>query len=88
MENINMSAKSEIKTTDIIKHLVFSGGGPAGLITYGAVKQLEQANVWSLSNIQSMYGCSIGAYLAVVLSLVASLTAGRARDLLLFWRRM
>jgi predicted acylesterase/phospholipase RssA len=53
----------------IIKHLVFSGGGPAGLITYGAVKQLADANLWSLRNIQSMYGCSIGAFLAVVISL-------------------
>jgi predicted acylesterase/phospholipase RssA len=69
MENVNMAVKSDIQTTDTIKHLVFSGGGPAGLITYGAVKQLEQANVWALPNIQSMYGCSIGAYLAVVLSL-------------------
>ena len=52
-----------------IKHLVFSGGGPAGLITYGAVKALAHANVWSLPDIKSMYGCSIGAYLAVVVSL-------------------
>jgi predicted acylesterase/phospholipase RssA len=58
-----------VDTKTIIKHLVFSGGGPAGLITYGAVKELANANVWSLPNIQSMYGCSIGAYLAVVVSL-------------------
>lgn len=64
MENIEESTDDKI-----IKHLVFSGGGPAGLITYGAVKELAAANVWSLHNIQSMYGCSIGAYLAVVLSL-------------------
>jgi len=59
----------EESTETIIKHLVFSGGGPAGLITYGAVKQLADANVWALRNIQSMYGCSIGAFLSVVISL-------------------
>lgn len=52
-----------------IKYLVFSGGGPAGLITYGAVKELAYANVWALPNIERIYGTSIGAYLAVVLSL-------------------
>ena len=61
--------KNTIERETIIKHMVFSGGGPAGLITYGAVKELAEANVWSLHNIQSMYGCSIGAYLAIVLSL-------------------
>ena len=78
MENIEereiTSEKNTIENTTIeretiIKHMVFSGGGPAGLITYGAVKELAEANVWSLHNIQSMYGCSIGAYLAIVLSL-------------------
>ena len=52
-----------------IKHLVFSGGGPAGLITYGAVKHLAKTGVWALHNIQSMYGCSIGAYIGICISL-------------------
>lgn len=75
MENSNSNINSNINierkntTNSIIKHLVFSGGGPAGLITYGAAKYLEQVNFWDLHNIQSMYGCSIGAYLAIVLSL-------------------
>jgi NTE family protein len=52
-----------------IKHLVFSGGGPAGLITYGAVKHLAKTGVWSLANIKTIYGCSIGAYIGVCISL-------------------
>jgi len=64
-----VDSKTQVDNKTQIKHLVFSGGGPAGLIAYGAAKELEQANVWTLTNIQSMYGCSIGAYLAIVLSL-------------------
>jgi predicted acylesterase/phospholipase RssA len=52
-----------------IKHLVFSGGGPAGLLTYGATKYLAQQGFWSLSDIKSIYGCSIGAYMGVIISL-------------------
>jgi predicted acylesterase/phospholipase RssA len=52
-----------------IEHLVFSGGGPAGLINYGAVKHLAKENVWTLANIKSIYGCSIGAYIGVIVSL-------------------
>ena len=59
----------ENHTHTYIKHLVFSGGGPAGLITYGAVKYLAQTDVWSLTNIKSIYGCSVGAYIGIILSL-------------------
>lgn len=52
-----------------IKHLVISGGGPAGLLTYGAIQHLAKQDVWHLKNIKSIYGCSVGAYLAVVVSL-------------------
>jgi predicted acylesterase/phospholipase RssA len=52
-----------------IHHLVLSGGGPAGLISYGAIKQLSKQDIWSLDNIKSIYGCSIGAYIGVVISL-------------------
>ena len=56
-------------SVNTIKHLVFSGGGPAGFITYGAVKHLAQEKVWDLANIKSIYGCSIGAYIGIILSL-------------------
>ena len=53
----------------IIKHLVFSGGGPAGLLTYGPPKYLSKKGFWDISNIKSIYGCSIGAYMGVIISL-------------------
>jgi predicted acylesterase/phospholipase RssA len=52
-----------------IKHLVLSGGGPTGIFTYGAASQLAKKDFWRLADIKSIYGCSIGAYMAVVFSL-------------------
>jgi predicted acylesterase/phospholipase RssA len=52
-----------------IKHIVISGGGPTGLLSYGAAKYLEQQQFWSIENIESIYGTSIGALFGVILSL-------------------
>jgi predicted acylesterase/phospholipase RssA len=52
-----------------IKYLVINGGGPTGLLTYGAARHLAKTNFWKLSNIQGIYGCSIGALVGVILSL-------------------
>lgn len=52
-----------------IKHLVISGGGPSGLLTYGAAAYLAKEKFWSIADIKSIYGCSIGAYMGVVFSL-------------------
>ena len=52
-----------------IKHLVISGGGPTGLLSYGAAKYLEQQKFWNIDNIESIYGTSIGALFGVILSL-------------------
>ena len=52
-----------------IKHLVISGGGPSGLLSYGVVSQLAKKGFWKLADIKSMYGCSIGAYIGFLLSL-------------------
>lgn len=62
-------AATDLTGSYTIKHLVFSGGGPAGLVNYGAAKYLATENMWSLSNIQSIYGCSIGAYIGIIISL-------------------
>ena len=51
-----------------IKHLVFSGGGPVGLVLYGAAKRLNTV-CWDIKNIESIYGTSIGAFISVILSL-------------------
>jgi NTE family protein len=52
-----------------IRHLVLSGGGPAGLLNYGVLKHLAKTEFWALHNIKSIYGCSIGAFLGIVISL-------------------
>lgn len=52
-----------------IKHLVLSGGGPAGFITYGCAKYLSQKDFWILSDIESIYATSIGGYIGIVISL-------------------
>ena len=52
-----------------IKHLVLSGGGPAGLLTYGAARKLAKHNFWNIKDIESIYGTSIGSFLGVIFSL-------------------
>ena len=52
-----------------IKHLVIGGGGPAGVLMYGALKHLNNNNIWNLQNIQSIYSTSIGSMLATILLL-------------------
>lgn len=52
-----------------IKHLVIGGGGPFGLCALGALKYLHDKNFWNISNIQSIYATSIGAVVAIYLSL-------------------
>ena len=53
----------------MIKHIVISGGGPTGLISYGALKTLAQNNFWSLDNIKSVYASSIGGFIAICIML-------------------
>ena len=53
----------------IIKHLVFSGGVIYGYAFYGAYKFLEQKGFVNIDNIETMYGTSCGAMVAVILSL-------------------
>ena len=52
-----------------IKHLVISGGGPTGLLSYGAARYLAKQNYWNIENIKTIYATSIGAILGVVLCL-------------------
>lgn len=53
----------------MIEHIVINGGGSNGLINYGALKYLNQQNFWDINNIKSIHGTSIGAIIAVLLSL-------------------
>ena len=50
----------------IIKHLVLSGGGPIGLVEYGALKYLTVNNIINLANIKSIYTTSIGSIIAFI----------------------
>ena len=52
-----------------IKHLVFSGGGPIMIQTMAAVQELVSNDYLHMNDIQTMYGTSAGAILAVVFSL-------------------
>jgi len=52
-----------------IKHIVISGGGPPGILAYGVYKELEKKGFWKLKDIKSIYGCSMGAILSVMLVL-------------------
>ena len=52
-----------------IKHLVISGGGPSIFVSLGILDRLFKENIINISNIESMYGTSSGAALALMLSL-------------------
>lgn len=65
--NDNSDSENDEKVN--IRHLVLSGGGPAGMVTYGALKYLNEVGFWKLENIDTMYGCSIGGCIAFILSL-------------------
>lgn len=52
-----------------IKHIVLSGGGPTGILSYGVISELEKKGFWKLSDIKSIYGCSIGAIMGFIISI-------------------
>jgi len=52
-----------------IKHLVLSGGGPLLFQTIGIVQQLENQNIFSRTNIESIYGTSSGAIVGLFVCL-------------------
>ena len=47
----------------MIEHIVINGGGPTGLISYGALKHLFEQDFLHMDNIKSIYGTSIGGSL-------------------------
>ena len=53
----------------VIKHIVISGGGPTGFLSYGAAKYLAQQGFWSHDNIETIYGTSIGSLIGAMLCL-------------------
>jgi predicted acylesterase/phospholipase RssA len=51
------------------KHLVLSGGGPSMIQTLGALQHLEKNQVFQRENIQTIYGTSAGAIVAVLFAM-------------------
>ena len=52
-----------------IKNLVISGGGPIMIQILGAIQHLEENNFIDRNNIETIYGTSAGAIVAVLLCL-------------------
>ena len=55
--------------TPPIKHLVISSGGPAGHMMYSILRTLNLKGVWDAKDIKSIYGSSIGSYIAIIIAL-------------------
>ena len=52
-----------------IKHLVISSGGPAGHMMYSILRTLNLKGVWELNDIKSIYGSSVGSFIAIIIAL-------------------
>jgi len=60
---------SPLLNQTVIKHLIISGGGVSGFSAYGVLRESNKSGFWNISNIKSIYGTSIGAIFAVIISL-------------------
>lgn len=52
-----------------IKHIVISSGGPAGHMMYSILRTLNLKGVWDAKDIKSIYGSSIGSFIAIIIAL-------------------
>lgn len=52
-----------------IKHIVITGGGPSGLVSYGALKYLNKSGFWALKDIQSIHASSVGGIISAIILL-------------------
>jgi predicted acylesterase/phospholipase RssA len=53
----------------IIKNIIITGGGPAILNSYGALKEVESHGYWKYESVKSFYGTSAGSILSLMLAL-------------------
>ena len=51
----------------MIKHIVLEGGGYKGLTTIGVLRVLNQKGYYNIENIKTIYGTSVGAYIAILI---------------------
>lgn len=52
-----------------IEHLVISGGGPKGLVAYGALQETNRRGVWNRDNLKSIWATSFGSVIALLICL-------------------
>ena len=52
-----------------IRHFSLCGGGIVGLVMYGIVKRLNRLKVWKHEDIESIYCCSIGSIIGLIIIL-------------------
>jgi predicted patatin/cPLA2 family phospholipase len=52
-----------------IKHIVLGGGGPFGVVAFGALKYLHDIKFWNIKEIKSIYATSVGSLMSVYLPL-------------------
>ena len=52
-----------------IKHMVITGGGPTGLISYGAIKKLHMLGAWNYDDLKSIYATSIGGFIGFLIAM-------------------
>ena len=52
-----------------IKHLVLCGGGAIAFPMFASLQYLHNINYWNIDNIETIYSCSIGSFIGVLISL-------------------
>ena len=67
--NTSNTPNTSNTSVPIIKHLVIGGGGPFGLTAFGALKYLHEKHFWDIKNIKTIYATSIGALMALYISI-------------------
>ena len=67
---IEHSKETYKQNSDIIKHIVLSGGGVTGFSIYGALRESHHSGFWNINNITSIYGTSSGAIISVFICLI------------------
>lgn len=66
----NTLMPTSVSSSDVlIKHLVISGGGIAGIIAYSILRESNKSGIWNIDNLKSIYGTSAGAIVAVIIAL-------------------
>jgi predicted acylesterase/phospholipase RssA len=60
----------ESEPVDKIEHLIISGGGMTGFSFYGVLRESNQCGFWKMENIKSIYGTSVGAIFATLISIL------------------